>query len=95
MSTIEEIREIRAEIDLLDKDMIMSALDSKLDSVRNLIPDLIMRIAKKALYDLNSCNDEDQILFCIQNWAAETMKQDNDEIKYFMNGIGSLLIRAK
>lgn len=90
----EGIKSERKSIDLVSKSQIVGALRSKIDEVTGVIPDLIRRLAIKVLDDIENCSNEQQLIDHIRNWAEVTKSQSNPEIQFFMNGMGSILIRV-
>ena len=90
----EGIKQERKKINLISKSDVIIALDAKINEVTGVIPDTIRKIALKALDDLIDCSTEEHLVICIKQWAEITSKQRNSEIQYFMNGMGSVLIRV-
>lgn len=92
---IDGIREQRSQIDLHPRDEVLDLLNDKITQVSGVIPDLIHRIALKALDDIKSCTTEEQLLSCIIEWSSQAAKQENPEVQFFMNAMGSILLRIE
>lgn len=95
LTVLDIIQQRRDGLQLQPREEVIQILSIKIDQVASVIPDIIQRIALKLVYDLESCDSEEKLFACIIEWADQTSKQNNPEIQFFMNAMGSVLLRVE
>jgi hypothetical protein len=87
----DQIKKRRAQLKLMPKSQMILNLKSVVtqsDSIDEI------RLAEKAVADLESCYTEDQLIMCILQWSRVAVKQSKKRWQ-IMTGIGALLMQTE
>lgn len=93
--TRDVIRQHRESSELVPIDEVIALVEQKISEYEGKVPDLIRQLTVQSVEELKKIRNETQLYEYIFDWSNLVTGCKEPEIKLFLNGLGSIILRVK